>query len=255
MTTFHPVNELERLLLAAAIDPAARPTFYRALPEHQLLIMPLGRQPGPEQQVMLVNEPIEIRMLEYEGDSFAPIFSSVERISEVIPEDAGYLAMNGRDLLVMLRGKNLILNPGAGCGRTFGHQEVEAILDGSMFGPQETPDVGGPETELSQPDEAPQQIIDTLTRFLAKRKEVNAAYLAQSSIPGSKQAPRLIIGLDVSGRANSVLDDASAAIQDVTSAGQIVDFVEMTTNADDEVSAYLRQQTPFHKRKKWLGLF
>ncbi len=255
MTTFTPVNELERLLLAAAIDPAARPAFYRALPEHELLIMTLGRKPEQKQQVQLVNEPIEIRMLEYEGDFFAPVFSSVGRISEIVAEDVGYLAMNGRDLLVMLRGKNLILNPGAGCGRTFGQQEVDSILDGSMFSPLETPEVGGPDAQLRQPNEYPQPVIDVLTRFLAKRREVNAAYLGESFIPESNQVPRLLIGLDVSGSAKSVIDDAAATIKDVTSSGQIVDFIEMTPNADDNVSTYLRQQTPFHKRKKWLGLF
>lgn len=251
MTTFTPTNELERLLLAAACDPAAGAPFYEALPEHELLIITHGRKPESTQQVSLVNEPIEIRMLEYDGDQFAPVFSSVQRISEVVPEDAGYLAMKGRDLLVMLRGKNLILNPGAGVGRTFGHQEVEALLNGSMFSPQSSAEIGGPGTELGQPREYPQPLVDAVSKLLGKRREVNAAYLAESSIPGSNQPPRLLIGLDVSGSAEGIIEEARGVVP----AGLIVDFVALTHNADDVVSAYLRKQTPFHKRKKWLGLF
>ena len=253
MPIFRPVNELERLLLQAAMDPVARPDFYRALPEHELLIITHGRKSETVERVTLKDEPIEIRMLEYDGDLFAPIFSSVDRISEIVAEDVGYLSMKGRDLLLMLRGKNLILNPGADCGRTFGSQEVESLLDGSMFEEVDSPEMAV-DAELGQPDEYPQGLIDALTRFLAKRKEVNAAYLGQSSSPTGKQ-PRLLIGFDVSGNAQQVIADATSIIEGGVADGQVVDFVQMTGNADDKVSVYLRQQTPFYKRKKWLGLF
>src|SRR4051794_26774993 len=93
---FAPVNELERLLFAAATDPAARPAFYRAIVQHELFVITEGRKPEREQRYALdADLPLQIRMIELDGKLHAPIFSSVERISAVVPKEVGFIAMKG----------------------------------------------------------------------------------------------------------------------------------------------------------------
>ena len=50
---FMPVNELERLLVAAASDFAARPAFYRGITEHPLFVINEGSAPGREGKTVL----------------------------------------------------------------------------------------------------------------------------------------------------------------------------------------------------------
>lgn len=255
MSTFTPANELERLLLAAASDLAARPAFYRALPDHELFIITEGRKPAAEEKVTLTNEPIQVRMIEWDGEEFAPIFSSVDRIGVFATEQVGYLAMQGRDILKMLRGKNLFLNPGSEVGRTFGHQEVDALLDGSMSEPLENQAAAGKKIQLSEPAEYPHQLTEALGRLFAKRKEVNAAYLAMATIDDGAP-PHILIGVEVSKNWQSVVEDAAVVVREVNQSGDMVDFAEVTADPSDFVSNHLRTQTtPFYKRKKWLGLF
>lgn len=79
---FTPVNELERLLTAAAGDPAARPRFYRALADHDLFVITEGRTPERNQRVTLTeNMPMQVRMIRLDDKLHIPIFTAVERIS------------------------------------------------------------------------------------------------------------------------------------------------------------------------------
>lgn len=255
MSTFTPANELERLLLAAVADLAARPAFYRALPKHELFVITEGRKLATEEKVTLNNEPIQVRMIEWDGEEFAPIFSSVDRIGVFVTEQVGYLALQGRDMLQVLRGKNLFLNPGSQVARTFGHQEVDALLDGSMSEPVERQEAAGKKIQLSEPAEYPHQLTEALSRLFAKRKEVNAAYVALATLDDGA-ASHILIGVEASKNWQSVVEDARVVVCEVNQSGDIVDFAEVTADPSDFVGNHLRTQTtPFYKRKKWLGLF
>jgi hypothetical protein len=163
---FTPVNELERLLIAAATDAAARPNFYRALLDHELLVITEGQKSAaPGVRTLGEGESIRIRLLEIQGKLHAPVFSSSERIAAVVSEEVGFLAMKGSAVLQMLRGKDVILNPGSDYGKLFPPQEIEAMLDGSIFGSKKL-DVGGQKILLGQPKEYPHRLVDSLSRFL-----------------------------------------------------------------------------------------
>jgi hypothetical protein len=254
---FTPVNELERLLMSAGTDPAARPAFYRALPEHELFIVTEGPLPEREQSIVVgENATMEIRMIDIDGTLHAPVFSSVERIATVAPRVLGYVAMAGRAVLSMLRGKPLVMNPGSEYGKIFTPEEVESILDGSIFNAQETPDVGGKNILLGQPKDYPHHVTEPLRRFLSTRREVKAAYLAHAFIADVDKAPHTLIGLDVAGDWQRVVEEAGIVVREVVKPGEIIDFVRLSPNASDTIGRYLQQNTaPFYQRKKWLGLF
>ncbi len=254
---FAAANEIERLLVAAATDPAARPAFYRALGEHELFVITEGRKPERAQRFVAdENTPLQIRMIELEGKLHAPVFTSVERISAVVPKEVGFVAMKGDAMFSMLRGKDLVLNPGAEYGKVFTAHEVEAILTGTIFSPQETPNVGGKKILLGQPNDYPQHITEALGRFFARSRDVKAAYLAHAFISDIDKAPHTLIGVEVARDWRKVVEEAGVVVREVAKPDEIVDFVQVPANATDTIGEYMqRQTTPFYVRKKWLGLF
>ncbi|MBI3464395.1 MAG: enhanced serine sensitivity protein SseB C-terminal domain-containing protein [Planctomycetes bacterium] len=256
MGTFTPVNELERLLIDAASDPAARPKFYRALPEHELFVITEGRKPEREHQITLTEEtPLKLRMIELEGKLHIPIFTAVERISAVVDAEVGFVAMKGRDLLNLLRDKDLVMNPGSEYGKLLTQQEVNAIVDGSIFSPQETPDVGGKRVVLGQPNDYPRHITEALRRFFVQQREVKAAYLGHAFIPDIDKEPHTLIGIEVAGNWRRVVEEAGLVVREVAKAGEVVDFVQVHPGDTDTIGAYLQRETkPFYKRKLF-GLF
>lgn len=254
---FTPANALERLLVAAATDPAARPAFYRGICQHDLFVITAGRTPERTQRLVAdENTSLQIRMIELDGKLHAPIFTSVERISDVVPGDVGFVAMQGEAVLAMLRGKDLVLNPGAEYGKILTAHEVEGLLDGSLFRPEEVPDVGGKQILLGQPKDYPRHITDALSRFFARSRDVKAAYLAHAFVAEVDQAPHTLIGVEAAGDWRKVAADAGVVVREVALPGEIVDFVRLRPSATDTIADYMRRETkPFYVRKKWLGLF
>jgi hypothetical protein len=193
---FTPVNEIERLLLAATRDPASRPDFYRALTEHDLLVVGEAEKPaaggssGSEE-----NTPVRVQMIEVQGKPHVPIFTSKERVAAVVKGETPYIAMNGRALFTMVRGSDLVMNPGSEYGKLFVKAEVEAILDGTILQMGPTQNVGGQQVLLSQPKDYPRHITDALARFFPRQSEISAAYLAQASFPKLGQTPNTFIGI------------------------------------------------------------
>lgn len=254
---FEPVNELERLLVAAANDAAARPAFYRGLLKQDLFIITEGRKPQrPEVRTLQADESIQLRQLEIDGKPHTPIFTSERRISAVVPSEVGFFAMKGADLLGIVRGSYLVMNPGGGYGKTFTPDEVESILNGSIFQPSAQPDHSGKKILLGQPANYPSHIVEPLKRYFAKNRAIKSAYLAHALIEASGEVPHTVIGLDVDGPWEPAMHEAGVVARESVKPGEIVDFVPMTGTGSGVIGDYMRQKTqPIYQRKKWLGLF
>ncbi len=131
----NPENPLEQVLIAAATEPGARPTFYRLMLDSPLYIVNDDAEAsgGPGNRVLQPGEELRIATLEIDGVPHAPIFSSIARMRAVLAPERGYLAMHGRNLLELTLGSHLVLNPGSPYGKQFFPQEVEAMLNGEIF--------------------------------------------------------------------------------------------------------------------------
>src|SRR5688572_17694826 len=106
---FEPVNELEKLLISASADPAARPAFTQALLTSELFAITEGK--GNEgRRIAEEGSRLSLRGFEYEGKPHTAIFTSLQRLQAALQEEAGYVAINGRDLLNVMRGHHLYLN-------------------------------------------------------------------------------------------------------------------------------------------------
>lgn len=254
---FMPVNELERLLVAAASDFAARPAFYRGITEHPLFVINEGSAPGREGKTVLKEgTQLQVRQIEREGKLHTPIFTSVERISAVVPKEVRYLAVKGSDLLSLLRGSDLVLNPGSSYGKFLPAKEVESIIDGSIFHPLEVIKAGaGQRILLGQPKVYPHHITEALMRYFKKTRDVQAAYLAHAFMPNVDESSHTLIGIDAIGDWEKVIEGVGIVIEDVRKPGEIVDFVRLDGQTPDTIGDYQREQTKPFYRKKWLGLF
>lgn len=253
---FTPVNELERLLVAASTDPAARPAFYKAILDHNLFVITEGQKPDGSRQFLAdENTTISVRNLEVGGKPHIPIFSSVERISAVVSNEVGYIATRGETVFSMFRGSDLILNPGADYGKIFTAAEVNSILDGSILHASASLDVGGKRILLGQPSHYPHHIVEPLCRFFSQVPQVQAAYLAHAMIPEMDQEAHTLIGLKVSGNYQKVVAEAGLVVNGASKPGEIVDFVELSKEKSGTINTYLLKNTrPFYARRKWLGL-
>jgi hypothetical protein len=131
----NPENPLEQVLIAAATEPGARPTFYRLMLDSPLYIVNDNPEARGNQgnRILAPGEQLMVSTVEIDGVAHTPIFSSLARLRAVLQSERTYLAMQGRNLLEILRGSHLVLNPGSPFGKQFFPQEVEAMLSGEIF--------------------------------------------------------------------------------------------------------------------------
>ena len=253
METFAAVNELERLLASAAADPAARPAFFRALPEHDLFVITEGHRPEQPGPITFTKDtPLRLRQIEMEGAWHYPVFTSVERISAVMPQTVGFVAMQGRVLLGLLRENNVILNPGSPYGKFLTPHEISGILDGSIFEPQARPQFApGEKILLGEPADYPHHLVEPLKRFFATCPEVKRAYLALAWIRAVEgEVPHTLIGIVVSGNWEKVVAEAGLVIREAARPGEMVDMAPIRRGDGSFISTHLQRQfKPFYRRK------
>lgn len=245
---FKPSNEIERLLVAATTDPTARSQFYRALTENDLLVIGEGHKPAKD-ETLVADETtqVKIQLIEVQGTPHVPIFTSKERIAAIVKAESPYLAMNGRALFTMLKGSDLVMNPGSDFGKLFTPAEVDWILDGSILRLGPTQNVGGQQVLLSQPKEYPRHITDALSPLLQKHSDVNAAYLAQGVFSGTDAVPHTLIAIDTTGDWKSLIAEIGPIAQTIAQPGEIIDFMQLSERADEGVSRYMRSTEPFYR--------
>ena len=186
---FVPENELERSLVAAVRDPAARPDFYRQLVASNIFV------------------------------ADGAMFSSLTRLNT-----ATYREMNALEFLKSARGTKVLLNPGS-TGKEFLPEEIESILDGSIwqFHRRETI-AAGTEVLIAQPARYPTELVETLQRLFGTDKGVKRAYLAHFS---TGDTPHTLVAIDTSDDFDRIAGEAVALAQGVAIPDPPVDFVRL----------------------------
>lgn len=246
-------NPLERALAAAAAEESARPLFYRLLLESPLLILDASGAPpvADERTVLEKGTRVQAVCVELGGVPHTAVFTSLAVLQEYVRAEQKYISMLGRDLLNLVRGSHLILNPRADYGKQIVPEEIDAILSGAVATGYAT-HVLQKETQvlLGQPAQPPTHLTDALSSLFQARKDVRAAYLALCSWPESGEQ-HLMVGIDATGDWGALMRSASSALKASARPDEIVDFVSMD---DSSLAQYLRRTRPFYK-KKFLGLF
>lgn len=247
--TFEPENALERALMQAATDPAYRPQFYKDLLSSDLLIIQHGPPPPASGEVVLqADTTLEIQNMEIDGRPHVPVFSSLPRLQAVLTGEAGYLAINALDLFEIVRGSEVVLNPGSEYGKVFTREEIESLVDGSIFKPSERyVTERATQVTIGQPANLPVELIEALNRLFSGIEEVQAAYLAHFFNPERDERPHTLIGLEVSGEWDRIAAEAGMVAEGVQVPDPPVDFIQITGKGG--LVEYLRTQCQrfFHR--------
>jgi SseB protein C-terminal domain/SseB protein N-terminal domain len=245
---FEPVNDLEKSLFDAATRPSARPQFYRDLLEADIYIVNRGESdPGIQDHTYQPGSDLAIQRIKKDGALWLPVFSSLPRLQQFANSDSNYLRIGARDFFEMTRGANIVLNPNFEYGKEFLPQEIEQMLDGSIFAPGQTTIVPkDTQVLIGQPAVFPNELVKALSDYFATIPLVNRAYLAQYHDPQNDEKPHLLIGIDAKSDWGKIIGDAGMIASNVMGKGELVDFLRLD---DSGISQYLVNKTrPFYEK-------
>lgn len=245
---FSPENRLEFLLIEASQNPGQRLEFYKKLLESDIFILGNTNQETEEGLLTIKKgQQIKIAQIMVEGEYMIPIFSSLTRLKMFITNEESYLRINFKSLFQMKNDDtDVILNPNASYGKIFTSQEIRGILTGDIFNSKEISFKGGEEVLLGQPAQYPVKLVESLKKYFATHMSVKKAYLAQIHIPSFDQPPHPVIGIEVDGDFNEIVQDLGSITIGSLADNQFVDYVPIDSGT---ISDYLINKTePFYVR-------
>jgi len=244
-----PENELEISLMNAATDASARKDFYTKLLWNELVVLSSGHNES-EEGVRILEKDTEVKFITFENGQI-PVFTSANRIFDkgIIKEEVPFIAMKGQNLFEVAKGATFILNPYSDYGKELLPQELENLLNGSIF-EQSNEMTIQEETEvlMGQPSEYPTELVKALSGLFKEHQNVKAAYLAIVKMDKSEKLPHLMIAIDVEGNISSVTSKAGPLAEKHIGKEEIVDFIQIENNGG--ISDYFLNETkPFYKRR------
>jgi hypothetical protein len=245
--SFEPENDLERTLMRASKEPAARPEFYRLLLESDLFVIGQveGRAPGEARHAIASGEKVQIMTSKTaKGEPFIPVFSSLSRLRTYIHDENGYLALKGRPLFETVPGAMFILNLGSEYGKELLPQEIAGLLN--PVGRTVTMDKPT-KVLIGQPAVYPHDLVDALKEAFARRRDVLNAYLIQIAFQDGDQPPHPLIGIETTGDWQDVSQEIGRVVTALPS-GLQVDAVRVDRAQPEGIAASLLQTAPFYTR-------
>lgn len=130
---FKPENDLETMMLDAAIDSSKRPAFYKRFIEGTVLV--LDNALPSVASVPAARRNPSFRMLEIDGVPHCPVYSSTVRAADHGHREGYFHEVRTRALLQRMRDVPVVLNPGSKPCKIFSREEVAGLLDGSLLAP------------------------------------------------------------------------------------------------------------------------
>lgn len=214
---FEPLNDLERLLMAAASGGAGeRAAFEAAVADAGLWVVPA---PGEA-----ADDVLRLRTVAQDGRPATAVFTAAERAVQVMGPDAAPVSYLGRVLLDTIRENPAVLNPGHGYGARWSPEAMAALIGRPNPAPAERYP-----TQVARPAETPPGLVEALTRELSAEPAVKAAWLALArwndgeegflldvrAAPGEASVPvlmnRALTGLELDARLDVVVGSPAEA--------------------------------------------
>ncbi len=250
---FAPENNLEESLCKAADDPSHRLQFYKDLIASDIYLIQDGLIPETAGvKTLKQGTQLQIEPMEIDGKKYLPIFSSITRLQMAIKEEVGYLAINALEFFKITRGAELILNPGMDYGKEFLSQEIESIISGEIFRPQESWTAReNTQVLIGQPSNYPTDLAESLKRFFKSQRSVKKAYLVHFYNPTRDDKPHTLIGVESNGNWDEIVAGAGMVAEGVEIPDPPVDFLQIEGKDQEN---YFSGTKPFYQRKKF-GIF
>lgn len=244
---FQPENVLEQLLLLASNDENARPAFYQALLQEQvLMILAPAEHLAPGEITLSEGQEIQLQVL---SDGKLPIFTSPARLSDggVDNGPVSYVRVPGHAFFSMTQGQDIVLNPFSPAGKLLPKDEVAALLGGQLTGPT-SPLGGDAEVMLSQPADYPTALRDAVAAWCATQPQLRAAYLAQMQLANAPEVPRLLLAFESDSADPNFMQELGPVLQGQTANFQYVDLMLLDKSSNEGVNPYFKQVEPFWQR-------
>ncbi|HEX8656369.1 MAG TPA: enhanced serine sensitivity protein SseB C-terminal domain-containing protein [Hymenobacter sp.] len=243
---FEPENVLEQLLLLAATDENARPAFYQALLQEEILMV-LAPMEGIAAGEVVLSEGQEIQ-LQVLSDGKLPIFSSVPRLSDGGTDNGpvSYVRLPGHAFFGMVQGQDCVLNPFSPAGKLLPKDELAALLAGQLTGPT-SPAGGDAQVLLSQPTNYPTAVAEAVGAWCATQPHIATAYLAQMQLADNPDVPRLLLAFESNHPDPSFMQELGPVLQGKTDAYQFVDLMLLDKASNEGVNPYFRTIEPFYQ--------
>ena len=243
---FEPENVLEQLLLLAATDENARPAFYQALLQEEILMILApaeGIEPG--EVVLAEGQEIQLQIL---ADGKLPIFSSPSRLTDGGVENTPmpYVRLPGHAFFNMVQGQDCVLNPFSPAGKILPKDELAALLAGQLTGPL-SPAGGDAQVLLSQPADYPTAVAEAVSAWAATQPHIETAFLAQMQLDSNPEVPRLLLAFDSRSRDPSFMLELGPVLEGRTTGFQFVDLMLLDKTSEEGVNPYFRTIEPFYK--------
>ena len=244
---FEPTNVLEQLLLLASTDEQARPAFYQALlQEEVLMILAQVENAAPGEATLSEGEEIQLQVL---ADGKLPIFSSVARLTDGAADngDVRYVRVPGHAFFTMTQGQDVVLNPFSPAGKLLPKDEIAALLAGQLTGPT-SPAGGDAEVTLGPPAETPEALLAALRAWAATQPQLRTAYLAQMALATAPEVPRLLLAFESNSPDPAFLQELGPLLSGHQSNYQYVDLMLLDLASAEGVNPYFRTVEPFWQR-------
>lgn len=205
---------LEDLLKKAAAQPIFRKEFYKRLLSDDLIVITHGANIPTGSQTLEKDTTVNIVSL---SDGKIPVFTSNQRIFDkgIIKEQVHYLQIKGENLFQITSGATLLLNPYSDYGKELLPDEIQNLLNGTLFTNNlQTIRINKKtEVQIGEPAIFPSEMIGSLKELLSDRKYVEAAYLGWIYYPESEEPPHYIIGIEGEGDLKLLTQEAGFIAQ------------------------------------------
>ena len=238
-------NELETLLKEAARDPAARTEFYMKLNLSELFVITHNTE--FREGVHKTEKDTKMSLASF-ADGKIPVFTSINRIFDkgVITGKVHYVGFKSVDLFNITKGKTLILNPYSAYGKELLPEEIQEILDGTIYRGFTREITLEKDTRflIGQPANYPTEIANALGNLFVNEPEVQAAYLALMKFQDSDEPAHYVIGIDTTGDKKAITDKAGKLVQQFLKSGEFVDFLDPESG-----SGSFKSIAPFYWKK------
>ena len=241
---FEPENDIERMLVRASAEPAARPGFARALLDAEIYVVLVPDRPivpGPDGNTTIpegtkLSLPSAVRGEE----RLIPFFSAPSRAKTWFKGDHVVAPDRARDLFGRYPDAPFVLNPGSDYGKDFTPTEIKRLLAGVFDdGPQPITLRAGDKVLFGHPREVPEALIAVLGRELGAIG-VNGAWLMLATIPGQSEQSWML-GVDHSGSWDEVSAAIGRSVAGGVLGGRMLDAKPLDSS---EISATLRTGIP-----------
>ena len=258
---FVPENHLEELLAEGGKDPDGALAFYKELLSAKVVTLGSFDTEAPVQSGSKFN----FRLLAYKNEPVVGVFTSMKRMTDVLPEEyfrkTGFIQVNTRDLLGNVarfdKPTSVVLNPGHTLVMSLSPDRVKALLDGSLFTqieqaiaqatrPGSVRIPKGTEVFVGKPNVIPTNLMNKMTDYFRRSGTIDRAWIGQILIPSSEQPAHLFVCVKLSPNSQRTLDEVWAdlrpTIRQILPEKDLLDVMD----AEGEAKAWLERLIPFY---------